>query len=354
MKNKKIKLIALLLLVVFLLPIFTACGDEVKETPDEPAEKNIDTSVEESEIAEVITDAPVVTEPEVKAEPEPQTEPEPKPEPVKIVPETPPYDHMIAAYEMNGELKNSVTGKTGILWNGASFVDDPERGKVLYLNNEDVVDPGNGLGYQQEGQWAELAAPYIPDSDAMTISIWFKLKESRNWARAIDLGDARAQTLLAEGESGVLAPDRFINISPFANTGGGDYLVGTFNCNDRTDLGLPNARDRAWADPADEGVWIHAVYVISKDGSPNILYVNGVAHESSNSGPGDDPEPAVFSPKDLLTAEYGLKNAYVGRSAHEQNGDQIMNGYIDDITIFDVALTANQVAGLRAADLKNR
>jgi len=356
MKNKQIKLIAMFLLLVMIVPIFIACGggDDDKATSAVTPKETVEANVEDNEEEEIAEPEPT-PEPTPAPTPEPTPEPAPAPAPDPVVAEDPPYDHMIAAYNMEGELKNSVTGNVGKLWNGASFVDDADRGgKVLYLNNDDVVDPGNGAGYDQEGQWAELAAPYIPDSDAMTISIWFKLKEPRNWARAIDMGDARAQTLLAEGEGGVLAPDRFINISPIANTGGGDYLVGTFNCNDMTDLGLPNARDRAWADPSDEGVWIHAVYVISKDDTPNILYVNGVPHESSNSNPGDDPEPAAFSPKDIIAAEYGLKNAYVGRSAHEQNGDQIMNGWIDDITIFDVALTANQVAGLKAADLKNR
>lgn len=363
MKKMKLRSIAVLFLLIMIVPLFIACGEKeadvaggANESAETKAGENANAEENANANAEEATPEPEKEpDPTPAPEPEPEKEPEPVPEAVPVVPEDPPYDHAIAIYNMEGELKNSITGNIGKLWNGASIVEDSDRGgKVLYLNNDDVVSPGEGLGYDQEGQWAELAAPYIPDSDAMTISIWFKLKEPRNWARAIDMGDARAQTLLAEGESGVLAPDRFVNISPIANTAGGDYLVGTFNCNDMTDLGLPNARDRAWADPADEGVWIHAVYVISKDGTPNVLYVNGVAHQSSNSNPEDDPEPAAFSPKDIIAAEYGLKNAFVGRSAHEQNGDQIMNGWIDDITIFDVALTANQIAGLKAADLKSR
>jgi len=190
----------------------------------------------------------------------------------------------------------------------------------------------------------------VPNNDAMTISIWFKVKEQRTWARAIDLGDAKAQNALANGETGTIGPDRFINIAP----SNGSNTLATVNCNDMADLGVPNNRDRAFADyVVDEGVWVHACYVISKDGvNPNVLYINGQPYLSTHTNAGDDPEPAEFSPKDIYAAPEGLRNAFVGRSAYENNTDQIFNGYIDDIAIFDVALTANQVAGLEAASFK--
>jgi len=256
-----------------------------------------------------------------------------------------PYDNMIALYNMEGNLKNSVSGQEGTLKNGASFVNDAERGTVLYLNNDDVISPGQEGGYDTVGQWAMLAAPYVPDSDQMTVSIWLKLKERRNWARSIDIGDAKAQNNMDGG------PDRFMNISPFAGTAGGEWFVGTVNANDG-ELGIPDNRDRIWAEPADENVWIHAVLVINKDGStPNTLYVNGVPHLSAHSSPDDDPEPSEISPKHILAAPEGLRNVFLGRSAYENNGDQIFNGWIDDVVIFNVALTADQVAELNKADL---
>ena len=258
-----------------------------------------------------------------------------------------PYDNMMALYNMEGELKNSVSGGAGKLWNGASLVGDGERGSVLYLNNDGIVSPGEGAGYAAEGQWAELAAPYIPDSDAMTISIWFKATELRTWARAIDLGDAKAQVAIAAGDTATVGPDRFINISPT----NGEFTIGTFNYNDST-AGVANNRDRVFADVISENTWVHAVYVISKDGTPNVLYINGKAFESTHGGGTDAPEAAEFSPKDILAAPAGLRNVFLGRSAYENNGDQIFNGYIDDVTIFNVALTADQVAELTKADLK--
>lgn len=252
-----------------------------------------------------------------------------------------PYDHMIGLYNMEGELKDSITGAIGQLYNGASLENDAERGSVLHINN-DGMDLTNQDGALDEGQWAELAASYVPNSNEMTVSIWFKQKEGRNWARAIDMGD---------GEPGG-GPERFLNITPYANTAGGTYMIGTVNENDGS-LGISNNRDRIWADPAEDGKWYHAVLVIKVDGSsPNILYVNGVPFKSGH----DDltEEPAEISPSHILeTPNREMRNAYLGRSSFEANADQMMNGYIDDITIFDVALTAEQVAELMNADLKN-
>jgi len=351
MKTKKIKLIALFLTLFMLIPLFLACGDKTGDTPDPADDSPQPTTTQEPEDDPAAEPVQPVTEPEPTPDPEPNPEPVTEPEPAApVTPEEPPYANMIAMYNMEGELKNAVSGATGTLWNGASFVDDADRGgKVLYLNNDGVETPGSGAGYQAEGQWAELAAPYIPDSDAVTVSIWFKVKEHRTWARAIDLGDAKAQNALADGSTETVGPDRFINISPT----NGDYTIGTFNCNDMGELGVPNNRDRVFADLVDENKWVHAVYVVSKDGKPNVMYINGVAFESTNGGAGEAPDPAGFSPKDILAAPEGLRNAFVGRSAYENNGDQIFNGYIDDIAIFSVALTANQVAGLMAADSKN-
>ena len=250
-----------------------------------------------------------------------------------------PYDNMIALYNMEGDLKDSVSGKDGTIMNGASFVDDSERGgKVLHLNNDNVTAPGQGLGYDAEGQHAILAEHHIPDSDQMTISIWFKVKEHRTWARVIDFGDARAETQDS--------PNRFINISPT----NGEFTVGTLNINDSSD-GIPNNRDRVFADVVNENEWIHAVLVINaKSGSPNVLYLNGKAFQSTNGGGTDAPDPAFFSPKDVLTADDGIGKTYIGRSRFENNGDQIFNGYIDNIAIFNVAFTADQVAELNKVD----
>jgi len=270
-----------------------------------------------------------------------------------------PYDNLIGFYNMEGELKDLVSEKYGTLWNGASFVDDASRGgKVLYLNNADVELPGyleeGGKGYYVEGQWAELALPHIPNADTMTVSLWFKCTENREWARVIDFSDAKSQKLYAidkEAAEGV-GPDRYLQISPLAPTGGGEFLLCSFNCNDMGDRGVPSNRDRIFAELMPENTWIHVCLVIDINGkTPNVLYVNGVPYESNHSGPADDPAPAEFSPKDLLSSPEGLKNAFVGRSPYENEDDYIMWGYVDDIAIFDVALTAAQVAELRATDL---
>ena len=232
------------------------------------------------------------------------------------------------------ELKELVSGKNGVLMNGASFHNDAVRGSVLHLNNDDIMTPGQGLGYDAEGQHAVLADYHLPNSDNMTISVWFYSKDVRNWARVIDIGDADYDN-----------PQRFINISPFPNSG--EYTCGTININDG------GGRDRVFADTCNDGEWVHAVLVINANsGNPNTLYVNGVPFQSTKGNMGDDPEPSTLSPKDIHEAAMGLGDSYLGRSRYGFNADNIFNGYIDDVAIFDVALTADQVAALATADFK--
>lgn len=251
-----------------------------------------------------------------------------------------PYDNMIALYTMDNDLKDSISGKAGTLKNGASFIADSARGNVLFLDNKDVVSPGTGKGYDAEGQHAILAESHIPDSDTMTVSIWFKVIELRNWARVIDMGDARAETLDS--------PNRFINISPTNGTN----TIGTVNVNDGASFGftVANNRDRVFADLVAVDTWVHAVLVIdATDDKPNVLYLNGVAFESGHGNAGDPAEKSEFSPKDILAAVDGIGSTYIGRSRYNNNGDQIFNGYVDDIAIFDIALSAEQVKELMNA-----
>jgi hypothetical protein len=80
--------------------------------------------------------------------------------------------------------------------------------------------------------------------------------------------------------------------------------------------------------------------VVVSAGNPIRLYVNGTEYVGT--------DMAGHSPKNILAAPAGLRNAFVGRSAFEGNSDQIFNGFIDDVVIFDTALSAAQVAALSA------
>jgi len=253
-----------------------------------------------------------------------------------------PWDKMIALYNMAGGIKDDVSGKDGLLVGGASIVQDAERGSVLFLDNPDgikVVDDG--------AQWAELADHHIPDSDEMTISLWFYAKEYLEGApRVFETGDARP---VNEGDT---VPLRFICIHPHRSSG--DVGVqATLNCNDLTDI-VPNNRDRAFSPADDTAVldkWVHVVWVINK-GKPNTMYVNGVAYQSTQGGDGDGADNAVFSPKDVLTAPEGTRNAFLGRSGEEGTAavNPCFNGYLSDLSIFSVALGAGQVAELSKTD----
>jgi hypothetical protein len=240
-------------------------------------------------------------------------------------------------------MKDAVSGNSGQLINGAKIVQDAQRGNVLFCDNE------GGIKVTEDAQWAELANHHIPDSDEMTISIWFKAKELLDGApRVFETGDARP---LTEGDT---VPLRFICIHPHRSFG--DVGVqATLNCNDLTDV-VPNNRDRAFSPPEDTAIldeWVHVVWVINT-GKPNTMYVNGVPYMSHHGGGPDDPaEDAVFSPKDVLTAPEGTRNALLGRSGEEGTAavNPVFNGYISDVAIFSVALTADQVAEIAKADL---
>jgi len=254
-----------------------------------------------------------------------------------------PWDKMIALYNMVGGLKDEISGANGTLANGASIVNDAARGSVLFLNND------GGINVTEDGQYAELAGHHIPDSDEMTISLWFKALEYLDGApRVFETGDNRP---INEGDT---VPLRFICIHPH-RTFGDIGAQATLNCNDLTDI-VPNNRDRAFSPPEDTAlldVWVHVVWVINK-GKPNTMYVNGVAYQSHHQGgPDDAPEEAVFSPKDVLNAPEGTRNAFLGRSGEEGTAavNPCFNGYLSDLAIFSVALDAGQVAELGKADL---
>ena len=260
-----------------------------------------------------------------------------------------PFDRMLAMYNMEGSLTNSVTGAEGTLMNGAGFVQDSERGTVLFLNNADVVSPGNlGFGgYDIEGQHAILADNYVPTGDAITLSLWFKAAEIRNWARVIDMGDGRAQDEFQPND-----PQRFINIST-AGGPGNAYTIGTTNMND-----IPSGsdgernRDRVFAPQATVNEWIHVAYVThAGSGNPPAIYINGERFEG---GHGDDSfaptDPAYWSPSLIHEHIDGVGLTFLGRSRFEGNADAVFYGWIDDVTIFDVALTSAQIQQLAAHD----
>jgi hypothetical protein len=240
---------------------------------------------------------------------------------------------MIALYNMTDGLTNAITGMSGTLHNQASIVTDAEHGRVLYLNNPVGHVAQLAGGYESNGQWASLSAPHIPDSDSMTISIWFKQRTLRTWARIVDLGDTRAQSTEAN------SPLRFISITPYDGNHQFQGIIACFDINDN--------RDRSTAPTPELNEWTHAVFVIdaSRPLPTATLYVNGIASTAT--------QMFGHSPKDILSAPFGLGNGMLGRSRWENNGDHIFDGWISDVAIFDVALTPAQIAALASTDLSS-
>ena len=186
---------------------------------------------------------------------------------------------------------NSAGGEDAQLYNGVEWVDDPDRGSVLSFDGVD--------GYADAG--AETIPQMTQDND-FTWSVWTN-QGSGNGANNVVLGNRYSPG------GGDFAPREFIKFTPtkfeFHLDGGGQ------NC-EFEDLV--------------EGEWIH--HVVVKTGNTLTHYTNGVEDESSTfTSELQNPQPLYFG----------------GDQANEN-----WSGMLDDIAIWDRALSGAEVAELNA------
>ena len=186
---------------------------------------------------------------------------------------------------------NSGGGEDAQLYNGVEWVDDPDRGSVLSFDGVD--------GYADAG--AETIPQMTQDND-FTWSVWTN-QGSGNGANNVVLGNRYSPA------GGDFAPREFIKFTPtkfeFHLDGGGQ------NC-EFEDLV--------------EGEWIH--HVVVKTGNTLTHYTNGVEDESSTfTSELQNPQPLYFG----------------GDQANEN-----WSGMLDDIAIWDRALSGAEVAELNA------
>ena len=180
--------------------------------------------------------------------------------------------------------------------NEVEWVDDPDRGVVLSFNGVDA--------YADAG--AETIPQMTQDND-FTWSVWIN-QSAGNGPNNVVLGNRYSP------EGGDFAPREFIKFTPtkfeFHLGGGGQ------NCE--------------YVDLADaEGEWVH--YVVVKTGDSLTHYSNGVEGESSTfTSELQNPQPLYFG---------GDKTA------------ENWNGMLDDIAIWDRALSADEVSELNASGI---
>ncbi|MEO1863655.1 MAG: LamG-like jellyroll fold domain-containing protein, partial [Verrucomicrobiia bacterium] len=192
---------------------------------------------------------------------------------------------------------NTVSGGSDAeLHNGVEWVDDPDRGMVLSFDGVD--------GYADAG--AETIHQMTQDND-FTWSVWIN-QGSGNGPNNVVLGNRYSPG------GGDFAPREFIKFTPtkfeFHLDGGGQ------NCE--------------YIDLVDsEGEWVH--YVVVKTGNTLTHYSHGEEGESSTfTSELQNPQPFYFG------------------------GDQTSenwNGMLDDIAIWDRALSAAEVADLTSGGI---
>ena len=191
---------------------------------------------------------------------------------------------------------NTAGGEDAELHNGVEWVDDPDRGTVLSFDGVD--------GYADAG--AETIPQMTQDND-FTWSVWIN-QGAGNGPNNVVLGNRYSPG------GGDFAPREFIKYTPtkfeFHLEGGGQ------NCE--------------YGDLANtEGEWVH--YVVVKTGNSFTHYSNGEEGESSTfTSELSNPQPFYFG---------GDKTA------------ENWNGMLDDIAIWDRALSADEVSELHSGGI---
>ncbi len=140
-----------------------------------------------------------------------------------------------------------------------------------------------------------------------TVSVWVKLDAQANWARIWDFGRGTSYYMfLASNIGGSTKPVRYS-----IKAGGGEQVI---NC--------------SYVIPVSK--WTHIV--VTKSGNTGIMYINGVEVGRNAS--------MTLSPSNLGD----INQNYIGKSQY--TADAMLKGAVDEIRIYNSALTASEVTDL--------
>jgi hypothetical protein len=214
-------------------------------------------------------------------------------------------------YDFDQDLVDSVSGYNGTLAQEAAsaglptFVSDsnslPGLGYYLKLDNSDhATDPN--------GQYVQLPAGIVDYAD-ITISLWVHPTAVGSWARVFDFGNTTTDYLYLTLDNGGYNTRSTIKI----DNGTEQNLISDFDSSN-------------WSAP---GTWYH--FVITIGGNTGTLYRNG--------------EPiAVNTGMTVNPIDVGAVLNYIGKS--QWPNDPEFSGYIDELRIYNKALTAQEAAQL--------
>jgi hypothetical protein len=209
---------------------------------------------------------------------------------------------LVAHYTLDGNFNDSssYTGlQNGDPRNGAAIISDPVRGQVAHFDGvDDYVDCGTFNPSAATGK--------------LSITVWMKWAgPNGGWQGVIGKRDAWTDT----DTMWCIEVDRDSS----------DCRFFQFNSSPEHGINVPPI-----------GEWQH--FAVSFDGTNAALYINGESIGGS--------QPFVFGPKTDARVVFG---------ACEQNGGNPFNGDLDEIRIYDYALSAAEVFYLAepAVDLNN-
>jgi hypothetical protein len=196
----------------------------------------------------------------------------------------------IAHYELEGNTLDSSGNSNNATATGApAYV----AGRI-----------GQAIDLDGSSDYVRIPSGVVSDVENLTVTAWVNWDGGGLWQRIFDFGDSTSRYMFLTPSSGGSGTLRFA-----INNGKGEQITET------TVLAT--------------GTWVHVAVTLS--GHTTTLYVDGSPVASNVVS----PNPTGF--------DFRPANNYIGKS---QFSDPLFNGRIDDLRIYDYALSGTQVAAL--------
>lgn len=216
-------------------------------------------------------------------------------------------------------LPEGSAAPSGLLYdvnfNQAATNEIHDANGTLLLTADSTIGWGAGVdggaaSFDGQDQFLRFVpTPFLTELNDFTISIWIRLDERRFWARVFDFG-----------------PDRHANMFLTVSDSNGlpRYAITTNGASQEEQI-TGNAR-------LPVGKWLHLA--LTMKGKTGRLYVNG-------------SEVGVNHSMTLGPSDFGLGKHYLGKSKYP--GDPLFKGAMDQLKIFDRALTPEEIGLISGA-----
>lgn len=211
--------------------------------------------------------------------------------------------HDSSPYDNHGEWLNSLE-------NGTPVYSDDEPSPV-------VKDSPVGNGYTFDGTDDHLNVPdnsSLDLQDELTIAFWFRL-DGESGDNAFPRAVSKGQSTTANGAYGVFIEDP----SRDADRIGLRFIDSTGGRNDVDKTGLPY----------NDGMWHHVAATYSNDADVGRLYFDNTEVASST-----------------ITGDVQIRTTDDDLHVGDGNGERHFNGGLDEVRVYNRALTASEVAEL--------